>query len=109
MSLLATVVYVEQLPPVSEIMLTEEQVLALSKKSLDGELTPEELGLVINHIRQRRQAVHEAVANKAAKKLAAAEEKAKKLAAKAQKAQKAAKPKKGKDKADALLAELYDL
>ena len=106
MSLLDTVVYVEQLPPTSEIMLTEEQVLALSKKSLDGELTPEELGLVINHIRQRRQAIHEAVANKAAKKLAAAEEKAKKLAAKAQKV---AKPKKGKDKADALLEELFDL
>ena len=106
MSLLDTVVYVEQLPPVSELMLTEEQVLALSKKSLDGELTPEELGLVINHIRQRRQAVHEAVANKAAKKLAAAEEKAKKLA---EKAEKAAKLKKGKGKADALLEELLNL
>lgn len=109
MSLLETVVYVEQLSSVSEIMLTEEQVLELSKKSLEGELTPEELGLVINHIRQRRQAIHEAVANKAAKKLAAAEEKAKKLAAKAQKAQKAAKLKKGQDKADALLEELFNL
>lgn len=109
MSLLDTVVYVEQLPHVSEIMLTEEQVLALSKKSLDGELTPEELGLVINHIRNRRQAVHDSVANKAAKKIAVAEEKAKKLAEKAEKAAKREKAQKGKGKADALLEELLNL
>ena len=109
MSLLDTVVYVEQLLPASEIMLTEEQVLALSKKSLDGELTPEELGLVINHIRNRRQAVHDSVANKAAKKIAAAEEKAKKLAEKAEKAAKLKKAQKGKGKADALLEELLNL
>lgn len=105
MSLLDTVVYVEQLPPLSELMLTEEQVLELSKKSLEGELTPEELGLVINHIRSRRQAIHDSVANKAAKKIAAAEEKARKLA---EKAAKAAKPK-GNGKADALLEELLNL
>ena len=109
MSLLDTVVYVEQLQPASDIILTEEQVLELSKKSLDGNLTPEELGLVINHIRNRRQAVHDSVANKAAKKIAAAEEKAKKLAEKAEKASKLKKPKKGQDKADALLEELLNL
>lgn len=105
MSLLDTVVYVEHLPPMSDIMLTEEQVLELAKKSLDGGLTPEELGLVINHIRNRRQAVHDSVANKAAKKIAAAEEKAKKLAAKAAKT---TKPKKGSGAANALLEELLN-
>ena len=109
MSLLDTVVYVEQLPPISEIMLTEEQVLELSKKSLDGELTPEELGLVINHIRNRRQAIHDSVANKAAKKIAAAEEKARKLAEKAAKAAKPKKTPKVDSKADALLEELLNL
>lgn len=109
MSLLDTVVYVEQLQPISDIILTEEQVLELSKKSLDGNLTPEELGLVINHIRNRRQAVHDSVANKAAKKIAAAEEKAKKLAEKAEKAAKREKAQKGKGKAEALLEELLDL
>ena len=109
MSLLDTVVYVEQLQPISDIILTEEQVLELSKKSLDGNLTPEELGLVINHIRNRRQAVHDSVANKAAKKIAAAEEKAKKLAEKAEKAAKREKAQKGKGKADALLEELLNL
>ena len=109
MSLLDTVVYVEQLQPASDIMLTEEQVLELSKKSLDGNLTPEELGLVIHHIRNRRQAVHDSVANKAAKKIAAAEEKAKKLAEKAEKAAKLKKAPKGKGKADALLEELLNL
>ena len=104
MSLLDIVVYVEQLQPISDIILTEEQVLELSKKSLDGNLTPEELGLVINHIRNRRQAVHDSVANKAAKKIAAAEEKAKKLAEKAEK-----KAQKGKGKAEALLEELLNL
>ena len=109
MSLLDTVVYVEQLQPISDIILTEEQVLELSKKSLDGNLTPEELGLVINHIRNRRQAVHDSVANKAAKKIAAAEEKAKKLAEKAEKAAKREKAQKGKGKAEALLEELLNL
>ena len=109
MSLLNTVVYVEQLQPISDIILTEEQVLELSKKSLDGNLTPEELGLVINHIRNRRQAAHDSVANKAAKKIAAAEEKAKKLAEKAEKAAKREKAQKGKGKAEALLEELLDL
>ena len=109
MSLLDTVVYVEQLQPISDIILTEEQVLELSKKSLDGNLTPEELGLVINHIRNRRQAVHDSVANKATKKIAAAEEKARKLAEKAAKAAKPKKTPKGNGKADALLEELLNL
>ena len=86
MSLLDTPVTIANPPLLPEGGLTEDELLALSAKSVNGELTVEELTKVVSFIRSRRDSSLQAKIDKEVKKV---EKSAKKERAPVKKAEKA--------------------
>lgn len=86
MSLLDTPVTIANPPLLPEGGLTEDELLALSAKSVNGELTVEELTKVVSFIRSRRDSSLQAKLDKEVKKV---EKSAKKERVPVKKAEKA--------------------
>lgn len=88
MSLLDTPITIANPPLLPEGGLTEDELLALSAKSVNGELTVEELTKVVSFIRSRRDSSLQAKLDKEVKKVEKSAKKEKEPAKKATKAEK---------------------